>query len=274
MTASSLPYQARNETRVPVSPLNDLRVIRSEWIKLFTLRSTWYILGFFVLSMIGVGAGVAAVFDWRWDDLNPADRESLSMIDVSMGGIAFAQLVVAVLGVQLVTGEYATGMIRASLTAVPRRLMLLRGKVIVSAIVSAVVSIIACVATFFLSQAILGENGAAIGDDGALRAIFGAAFFLVSIAVISTAIGFVTRATAGGIAAVVGLLLVLPVFSGLIPVDFVKDLMDYLPSSAGAALYGVGVESPISPLAGFLALCGWMIVAVIAAAVALQRRDA
>jgi ABC-2 type transport system permease protein len=152
--------------------------------------------------------------------------------------------------------------------------MLLRGKVVVSAVVTAVVALVACLASFFVSQWVLGDIGASLDDGGAVRAILGSAFFLVAIGVIATAVGFITRSTAGGIAAMVALLLILPVFGGLVPVDVVEDLMDYLPSSAGIALYGVGTDAPISPLAGFLALCAWMGVAVAVGGVALQRRDA
>ncbi|HEU0164613.1 MAG TPA: ABC transporter permease subunit, partial [Thermomicrobiales bacterium] len=212
----------------------------------------------------------------RWDSLSAGNQATFDAIGVSLTGVVLAQLIVSVLGVLIVTSEYSTGMIRASLAAVPRRLMLLTGKIVVSGAVALAASLSACFLAFLLGQVILGDHGVTLGSSDAMRAILGAAFYLTSISVIASAIGFIVRSTAGGIAATLGLLLVLPILGQVLPYKWVNDILDYLPSSAGMAIYSTPSDSTasISATSGVIALIVWMVVSIAGAAFVLVRRDA
>ncbi len=255
-------------------PLSQMRVTRSEWIKASTLRSTWYTLLFAIVGMVGIAVAIAWATIAFWDDMDAETQASFDAVSVSLGGAILAQLVIAVLGVQIITGEYSTGMIRASLAAVPRRLMVLFGKITISALLSFIVSIIACFAAFFVAQMILGDEGVSLDSPGALRAVLGTAFNLTALGIMAPAVGFMARSTAGGLGIILGILLVLPVIGSMLPFDWVNDLMEYLPSNAGAALMATDANpAAISPLAGLICMCVWIVVFVVGAAVLLQRRD-
>ena len=104
------------------------RALRSEWTKLRSVRSTrWSLLAAVVLT-IGIAALATAVFRNHWAGMSPADRADFHPLELNMAGVQLAQLAIGVLGVLVITAEYSTGMIRASMTAVPARLPVLWGK--------------------------------------------------------------------------------------------------------------------------------------------------
>lgn len=163
----------------PTMKVTQRRVLLSEWTKFRSLRSTVWTLLVAVLLMIGIGALFSAVVANQWDSASAADRASLEPIGISLAGLDFAQLAIGVLGVLLITGEYSTGMIRASLTAVPRRLPVLWGKLSVFAGSVFLVTLIAAFASFFLGQSLLSGEGidVAISAPDALRSVIGAAMY-------------------------------------------------------------------------------------------------
>ena len=226
-----------------VHPVTQARVIRSEWIKFSTLRSTWITL---ILSMIGT-IGIGALASWgtnnRWSHMDPGEIANFSAISRSLFGVNLAQLAVGVLGVLIISGEYATGMIRATLSAVPKRLPVLWAKLSVVSVVMFVTSLIAAVIAFFLGQALLSSHGVGIGAPHAVRAIIGAALYLTVVGVLAMGIGFAVRSTAGGIATVFGLLLVIPGLGNALPSSWQPHVLPYLPSNAGA----VAVHDPPRP---------------------------
>jgi ABC-2 type transport system permease protein len=265
-----LPAQPVSQTARPV---NQLRVTRSEWIKFSTLRSNWVSLLILVTSIVGLGALISFILNRNWSSMSALDQATFDAIGISLGGVSLAQLIVAVLGVLIVTGEYSNGMIRASLAAVPRRFSLLAGKLTVSAAVSFVVALGSTVIAFLIGQQLLGSHGVALDAPHALRAIAGASFFLMSVSVISSAFGFITRSTAGGIASVVALLLVLPIIGLFLPYDWATDVLNYLPGSAGEALMDTTGDASMSVGVALITLTGWMVASIAVAAVLLRRRD-
>jgi ABC-2 type transport system permease protein len=265
-----LPAQPVSQTARPV---NQLRVTRSEWIKFSTLRSNWVSLLILVTTIVGLGALTSFIHNRNWSSMSALDQATFDAIGISLGGVSLAQLIVAVLGVLIVTGEYSNGMIRASLAAVPRRFSLLAGKLTVSAAVSFVVALGSTVIAFLIGQQLLGSHGVALDAPHALRAIAGASFFLMSVSVISSAFGFITRSTAGGIASVVALLLVLPIIGQLLPYDWATDVLNYLPGSAGEALMDTTGDASMSVGVALITLTGWMVASIAVAAVLLRRRD-
>ena len=101
------------------------RVVVSEWTKLRTLRSTMWSLGVATVLTIGFPCLFAALTSSHWGSMSPGDRADRHPLDIALVGVNVSQLAIGVLGVLVITGEYSTGMIRASLTAVPKRLPVL-----------------------------------------------------------------------------------------------------------------------------------------------------
>jgi ABC-2 type transport system permease protein len=253
-------------------------VLRSEWTKLWSLRSTrWSLLVSFV-AMAGLGPLVAAVQMSRWGQLQPHDRLSYDAINTGVGGYHLAQLTIGVLGVLVITGEYSTGMIRSSVMAVPRRLPMLWAKLIVFAAVTFVLMLIASLISFFAVQAIVTQHHVqhSISDPGALRTVVGGALFLTVLAIMCVGIGGILRNTAGGIATFVALLFVLPGISAILPASVNNSISPYLPLNAGTTIASHSFDNAhhLAVWGGFALFCAYAAIAVIGAAVSLVRRDA
>ena len=251
------------------------RVFASEWIKFRSLRSTWYTLLAAVLAMVGIGGLISWATNNRWDHAPARELAGFEPIITSLRGVDLAQLAIGVLGVLLISGEYATGMIRSTLTAVPTRLPVLWAKTLLFAVATAVSMFVASVAAFLLGQYLLGVHGTTLSAPGATRAILAVAGYLTLVGVLAVALGFIIRSTAGGIATLVGLLLVLPGIGQLLPSDWQPHILPYLPSNAGAAMFTVRADPTLlSPTGGLVTLLVWVVVALLGAAVLLRRRDA
>jgi ABC-2 type transport system permease protein len=253
-------------------------VLRSEWTKLWSLRSTRWSLLVSLIAMAGLGPLIAAVQMSRWSQLRPQDRLTYDAINTGVGGYHLAQLAVGVLGVLVISGEYSTGMIRSSMMTVPRRLPVLWAKLIVFAAVTFVLMLIASLISFFAVQAIVTQHHVqhSIGDPGALRTVIGGALFLTVLAVMCVGIGGVLRNTAGGIAVFVGLLFVLPGISAILPSSVNDAISPYLPLNAGTTIAAHSFDNShhLGVWGGFALFCGYAVIAVAGAAVSLIRRDA
>lgn len=255
-----------------------LNVLRSEWTKLWSLRSTrWSLLASFI-AMAGLGPLIAAVQMSRWDRMGFHDRATFDAINTGVGGYHLAQLAVGILGVLVITGEYTTGMIRSSLLAVPRRLPVLWAKILVFATVTFVLMLIASMISFFAVQAIVTQHHLqhGIGYPGALRTVIGGALFLTVLGMMCVGLGGIMRNTAGGIAAFVGLLFVLPGISAILPSSLNNSISPYLPLSAGTTVASHTFDNPnhLAVWAGFALFCGYAAVAILGAAISITRRDA
>jgi len=154
-----------------------MRVARSEWTKLYSLRSTrWSLLVATVLT-IGFPLLFAAVTSSRWGHMGPHERADRHPLDIALAGVNVSQLAIAVLAVLVITGEYSTGMIRASFTAVPKRLPVLWAKLGVFSLVSFALMLPSVVIAFFASQAILSRHHIlqiSFSHGGVARAVVGA----------------------------------------------------------------------------------------------------
>ncbi|MDQ6840185.1 MAG: ABC transporter permease [Actinomycetota bacterium] len=260
---------------VEVHPVTQRRVLRSEWIKLRTLRSTVIVLAVTIIGMVGIGLLIAAVTNHNFASMAADERAHFNAIDRVLGGVNIAQLTVGVLGVLIISGEYSTGMIRATFGAVPTRLPVLWAKLVVFASVVFAVCIVASFAAFLGGEALLGTHGVSLSTPGALRAVVGVALYLTVAGLLGVAFGFIVRNTAGGIAALFGLLLVLPGLSNLLPTSWQNSVVPYFPSNAGQALYSQHSDhAMMHPWAGFALFVGYLAIAVFFAALSLRRRDA
>jgi ABC-2 type transport system permease protein len=253
------------------------RVIHSEWTKLRSLRSTRWSL--FVATVLTIGFPIlaSAVVSAHWGHRSPSDRAHFHALDVSLIGSQIAQLAIGVLGVLVISGEYSTGMIRASFTAVPKRLPVLWAKTIVFAVVTFALMLPAVLIAFFASQSILSRHHVqvAFSDPHVARAVIGAALYLTVVAIFSLALGTILRNTAGGIATFAAILFVIPPLMNVLPQSWNDAASRYLPSNAGRAILNATHDSgSLAPWTGFGVFCAYAAVALAVAAVLLVRRDA
>jgi ABC-2 type transport system permease protein len=282
MTTDTLADPTRNQP-LPVAKLpgdlkvTQLRVIRSEWLKFRSLRSSYIALAATFAGMVVLGCVFAAETANRWPLMNAARQARFDPTDIALRGYTFAQLVVGVLGVLVVTGEYGTGMIRASLSAAPTRLPVLWAKAIVFAAVTFVVTTISSFVAFFGGQAFLSSQHiqTTLAAPGVFRAVLGCGLYLTAVGLLGVALGWIIRHTAGAIASVFGLLLVLPALGEALPDDLAAKVDKYLPSNAGQQLVSVRPAADmLGPWTGFAVFCGYVVVGIVVAVVLLKRRDA
>jgi ABC-type transport system involved in multi-copper enzyme maturation permease subunit len=278
MSAVLTPTAPAAAAGAPALKVTQGRVLRSEFTKFRSLRSTMWTLLTAVVLMIGLSAVFSAVTASQYHTFSAADRATFNPVGISLAGIGFAVVAFGVLGVLVLSSEYSTGMIRSSLTAVPRRLPVLWGKLAVFASTVFVVSLIASFVSFFVGQALLSGHhlGVSITAPDALRSVIGAALYVTVAGMIGVALGALLRNTAAGIATFAGVFFVLPPLGELLPASISNHLAQYLPSNAGGVLYGgaMGVAHPLSAWTGFALLCGYAVVLVGAGAWRLRRSDA
>ena len=199
-------------------------------------------------------------------------------MSISLYGILVAQLVIGVLGVLVFSGEYGTGMIRASLAVVPARLPVLWAKLIVLAALVLPVTLLSAVADFFLATALQSARGGSVitlTEPGVLRTVIGSSLYLTVVVIIGLALGGLLRKTAAGLSVFAAVFFVAPIVVAPLP-HRIQELARYLPSNAGGALWGQPLITghPLSPWAGFAVLCGYAVVLTGLAAWRLRRHDA
>jgi len=261
------------------APRGDLSlrgVLAGEWVKLYSLRSTVWSL----LAAVGMLVGFAVLFSYgvasRWPTLGPARRAEFNPTQVSLNGVFLAQLAVGVLGVLIIGGEFATGMIRSSVAAVPRRLPVLWAKALVFGVVTLALMAVASVAAFLVGQLILSSQSiqTTLGAPGVTRAVLGAAGYLTLIGLLGLGLGTILRNSAAAISTLVAVVLVVPILVNLLPSDWRDHVERWLPSSAGQSMMTVTpTDAQLTPAAGAAVLVAYVVVAGIVAAVALTGRD-
>ncbi|MFY9935138.1 MAG: ABC transporter permease subunit [Streptosporangiaceae bacterium] len=256
-------------------------LMRAEWTKIRSVRSTVWTLITFVVVCIGFTALIGWLSESHWYGPQAASRDATALSDpvgfILGTGIGLGQLAIAVLGVLVITTEYSTGVIRASLLAVPRRLPMLAAKAVVFAALLIVVTEIVAFCSFFVGSAILHAHvPVSLGDAGVARAVIGAGLYLTVLGLLALAIGTMIRHTAGAISTIIGVIFVLPILSGLLPSSWGAHINAYLPEQAGTLITHTREVSGdlLSPWQGFGVLCIWTVLALAAAAYLLERRDA
>jgi ABC-2 type transport system permease protein len=254
-------------------------IVRGEWTKLRTVRSTYWTLLVAAVGMVAFGALLSAAYVRHY----PGDTTARAAFDpagYSLSGFFLAQLAIGTLGVVVITSEYQTGSIRATLTATPQRTQVLIAKASVFAAAAAVTGIVASTASFLVGQTILAQKHLQthLGDPVALRSVLGAGLYLAVLGLLGLGLGTLIRRTAGAIATLVGLILILPVLVQGLPASWQDAITRYLPSTAGQAVIGHTKFTPpghqLTPWTGLGLLCAYTAATLIAAAVSLNRRDA
>jgi ABC-2 type transport system permease protein len=278
--------------------------VRSEFTKIWSVRSTYWTL----IAMFVVCVGIGALFSWgqteRLASISSGTRLNGQPIPagaihsilairehqihdsaaaISLFGLLIGQLVIIVLGSLTITSEYSTGMIRTSLTSMPRRGTWLAAKGVVFGVVALVTGLITSFTAFFVGQAILSSwhVNTTLGAHDVLRSVIGGGMFLAVCGLLSFGIGTILRHSAGAISTGIGLLFVVLILSNFLPsppsgwfgqADFDK----WIPFYAGAHIWQnqmIGVN-PFSPWVGFGVFCAYAAAAIIGGSILFLRRDA
>jgi len=255
-------------------------VLSSEWLKLRTVRSTHYALGVVVLMVLagGVWAYYAGTV---WDTQDPATQGTFHSAAPEAGFLPFVQIALAVVGVLVITAEFATGTIRPSLTAVPARTKLVLAKASVLAVASLAAAYVYLFATYSLGRLIVGEramgfNEGSLADD--LPLLLASGLSVAMLALTGLGLGAVTRSTAGGIASIAGLLFVVPGVANLLPEPSGFWIMALMPQALvmriadQGALFVPGFPL-FPPVVALIALLGYGVAGVTLGVIALRRRD-
>lgn len=255
-------------------------LLLAEWTKIRSVRSTAWTLVLFVVATIGLTALLTWLIEANWTGPRGAVRDARIIGDpvgfILGSGIGLGQLTICVLGVLLMSTEYSTGVIRASLLAVPRRYPMLAAKLVVFGALMLVLSEIVAFGSFFVGSALLHSKvSVSLSNADVLRAVLGAGLYLTALGIFSMGIAGIVRHTAAGISIVIGIVLVLPILSGLLPGSWGAHINAYLPEQAGTLVYTVHPNGTLlSAWQGFGVLCIWTALALAAAAILLDKRDA
>jgi ABC-2 type transport system permease protein len=254
--------------------------LASEFTKIRSVRSTYWTLLVLLVVSIGIGAAITGGTAANWSHTAPSDRLSFDPTQASVAGLFYlGQLVIVVFGAMTLTAEYSTGMIRTSLTAMPRRTVVYAAKAVVFAVVALVVTFAAAFVSFFLGQALLASthDTATLSQPNVLRAVVGSALYVTLCGLFAFAIGAIVRHTAGTITAVIGLLFVIPILVHLLPQSWYQDVTRWLPDAAGRALsVTVGPPPPhlFSAWTQFAVFAVYTAVLLVVGAVLFRKRDA
>ena len=257
------------------------RVVLSEWTKFRSLRSTVYTFVVGVAATIAFAVVPAVINAARWSTMSLQDKLAFNPLETTLIGVNVAQLAIGVLGVLMMTGEYSTGMIRATFTAVPKRLPVLWAKVGVYGLLTLTFSVPATLIGFISAQSILAGHtlfgrdiSLSISAPGAARVVVGGALYLTLAGLFGLGLGAIVRNTAGGIAAFAAILFVIPPVLTLLPASWNDAISPYLPSNAGQAVMQFGMpDHPLAPWTGLGLFTGYTAGTIAAAAVLLWRRD-
>jgi ABC-2 type transport system permease protein len=270
------------EPTVPALPANhdhqrvtQARVIHSEWTKLRTLPSSaWSLLAAAAL-IVGIGALYSGIRVTR----PPQDAAAIASFDptaVSLSGLQLAQLAIGVLGALLITGEYATGTIRASFAAVPRRLPVLWGKAPGFALAVLALCVPATLAAFLVGQSILSAEhlDTTLGQPGVARAVLGGALYLAAVGLLGLGLGALARSTAAAVGALFGLLFAPQILVEFLPSTWSDHIYGYLPAPAGIAITSLQPDpTSLPPWTGFGIFCLYVAILLALAAWRVRRQD-
>jgi ABC-type transport system involved in multi-copper enzyme maturation permease subunit len=251
------------------------RIVLSELIKLASVRSTMYALATAVLVIAGVGLFMA--FGVTVQDTSGPQVQPMEPTGGALSGISLAAYLIAAFGVLAVTGEYRSGTIRSSIAAVPNRAALVAGKTLAVIVVVLPATLAAALVAFAGAKLILAgaDLTISLGEPGVLRAVTGSALYLTTIAIFAGGLGWLLRSTAGALAALFGILIVLPVGAYLLPAGIRDTVLPYLPDSAAVAIMQTTTgPGQLAPWTGFGVFTAYTCAVLIAATLLVRHRDA
>lgn len=249
------------------------RVLQSEWTKVITVRSTlWTLVTAFALS-VSIGMAFSALLK----SLSDEDRGGpLDPTFASFSGMGFGQLAMVAFGVLVVSSEYSTGMIRASLGAVPQRGVFMFAKVTACTALALLVGMVTSVVAFFSGQLVLGDESASLSDDGVLRAVVCGGLYMTLMALFSMGVTWMLRSP------LLAFGILMPFFfivSGILgAVEATRKVAQFLPDQAGITMMAVNdmtdFDRAYGPGGALLIMIGWVVVALVGGYIMLKKRDA
>lgn len=251
MTTHALP---------PARPAGMGGAAAAEWTKLWTVRSTWWVLAAVIAFIVGLTVLASAA----------APDGQLPANDAPLGGVGLAQLPIAVLATLAITAEHSTGSIASSLQWVPNRLRFLTSKSLVVLAVAFVLGFLVYLPAVIAAAALQG--GEALEAAAVGRGALTSGGLLAATGGICLGLGTLLRSTAGTIVTFIALALVLPGLLSAIPVEFVQTIASYLPGTAITAIFGN--EALYSSTVGWIVLAAWAAGALLLGATRLLRSDA
>jgi len=275
---TTLSEPTRTRGTATTGDLSLLGVLHGEWVKLLSLRSTWWMVAVTAVTMTLLAVGVAPTADELVGSAAGAGVEAHGA-ELVVVGFQIGMVTVAVLGALLMTGEFGTGMARSTFAAVPSRLPVLAAKGAALVALTVLTTALSLVAATLASAPALSEHGLVPRLDQAhtWQAFGGVAFFFVAVALLALGLGAVVRHTAGTITVVLGLLLLVPGVLQFVAVDWVQDLVSLMPLPAAVAFIGTSglmwTNEVLSPWQGVAVVTGYAVLALVAGAVTLRRRD-
>jgi ABC-2 type transport system permease protein len=249
-------------------------VLRAEWTKARTVRSTWWSL--FTTTVLSLG--LAVLLGLQYANAAPQQQFDLNPAQISFFPLLLGQIALVVFGVLLVSAEYTTGTVRASLSATPRRGVFLAAKTLVAAGVAAATSLVVVFGSFLVTQWGIGAEGASLGDPGVLAAVLGACVYLTLMCVFAMGVGTLLRSSALSLGILLPLLFLNS--QGLSSLPAIRSVTQYLPDQAGVGLMRVGDgqfflgDLSFGRAGSFLVLLAWVAAALVGGYLSLRRRDA
>lgn len=254
-------------------PVTFTRTLHSEWIKLRSLRSSLILLACTIAVMVVIGA-FGAMGVTSADEGDPMASDAVVQT-LPAAGLVFGQLTVGALAALMICSEFATGMIRSTIIAVPRRVPAVIAKALLISVVAFIIGTVSAVSTYVIVQPILNSNDMGFGLDQAVTgSILCTGLYLTLIALMGLGLGTLMRNSAGSIVTLTTLLLVLPTALSMIPGEFASTVSEYLPSNAGAQLTATQVaDGALNQLQGGLVLGAWALIPFVASLVVIRRRD-
>lgn len=271
-----------------------VQLLRSEWTKLRSVRSTMWTLGVTVVVVIGIGALASWVTARQWKTGGLGDHFNFDPTARSLAGLFFGEIAIGVLGVLAMSAEYSSGTIRATFAAAPRRPLVVVCKAAVFAVVTLIVSEVITFVTFFIGQALMkgaaaySQGGvlvalptASLGQPGVARAVAGAGLVLSLAGLFALSLATIIRHTAGAIAAYVASLLVLPLIFQAFPTSVQHAVLRYLPlviaenmASTRPTRAAFGGAPVFSAWVGFGIFAGYVVALFVIGTVLMVRKDA
>jgi ABC-2 type transport system permease protein len=268
---------ARQRSVVPPATDRFDQVMRSEWTKFWSVRSTMWTFVALVIVTVGLSALFCLAVAASWEDISAQDRAQIDPVSQSLSGIFLGQAAIIVLGALTISAEYSSGGIRTTLTAVPQRLRLLGAKALVLTVIAFAAGLVTMLPSFLLGQVVLATADAGIevslGDPGVLRAVLGGALYVAACGLLGFALGALLRHTAGAITVAIGLVFILPIAGNFLPGTW-GDNANKVLNSGGAIMNARPIEGQLDPWTGYFVFSLWWIVLLTAAAVLMRRRDA
>ncbi|MFJ9773397.1 ABC transporter permease subunit [Kitasatospora sp. NPDC101157] len=249
-------------------------ILRSEWTKIRSVRSTVWTLALAFVVTVGIGALLSLLTNNNFTEFRRHDQSPFDATGTAFSGIMLGELAIIVFGVLAIGNEYSSGMIRVTLAAVPQRGTLLAGKAMVLGTLALAVSLVTAFVTFFVGQALLGSHSTSLSEPNVLRAVLGAALYLTMICLFSAGVTAMLHNQTLALGVLVPFFFLLsPILSA---VPKVKTLAHYFPDYAGSRVLLVYEQTgqPYGPWAGFTICLAWTAAALVGGALVLKSRDA